>query len=211
MMSYIYDIFINLQARLYDFYEWNNTDEIIHVRKIPVFKIRSKQLLELKNNKVLISNNFLKKLFNRTEIFCDRSVRNMPYVCLLGDENEVVALEFDSSGRKCRSSRLLIDEELEVLEVVDNLNDDIISYEVLEKEHYSFFKTRKENKIYDYLLKQFIPNNYIKLKYLYFELFEKEEDNFERIVSDIKNELDNNWVNIYHKVYSFFRLSSQRK
>lgn len=210
-MSYIYDIFINFQNRLYDFYEWNNTDEIIHVRKIPVFKISSTSLLELKNSKVRFPSNILNKLYNRTEIFFDRSVRNMKYACLFGDENEVIALELDGEGNKCRSSRLLIDEELEVLEVVDNIDYDDIKYEILEEDNDLFFRTRKENKIYDYLLKQFTESNYTKLKYLYFELFEKEEDDFEKIIVDIKNELDNNWINTYKTAYSFFRLSSQRR
>ena len=210
-MSYIYDIFINLQVRLYDFYEWNNSDEIIHIRKIPVFKTHSEKLLELKNNRVKLSKNTLMKLSNRTEIFSNRGIKNMKYVSLFGDEHEIIALEFDEDGNKCRSSKLLLEEELDVLEVVENLEYDRVDYSVLENECFFSFKTRKENKIYDYIMKQFIKDNYTRLKYLYFELFGKEESNFKKIITDIKNELDNNWINTYKQAYSFLRLSSQRK
>lgn len=210
-MSYIYDIFVNFQSRLYDFYEWNNTDQIMHIRKIPIFKISSENLLKLKNNKVRLSFDTLNKLSNRTEFFSERGVKNIKYVSLFGDEHEIIALEFDDDGNKYRSSKLLLDEELEVLEVLDNLDYVNVEYKVLEKEDNISFKTRKENKIYDYILKQLTKDNYSKLKYLYFELFGKEEDNFKKIVADIKAELENNWANANKQAYSFFRLSSQRR
>ena len=34
-MTYIYDVTLNFNEILYDFFEWNNTDNLIHVRKIP--------------------------------------------------------------------------------------------------------------------------------------------------------------------------------
>ena len=33
-MNYIYDIYLNLNKNLYDFYEWNKSDNIIHIKKI---------------------------------------------------------------------------------------------------------------------------------------------------------------------------------
>ena len=35
-MNYIYDILINFNENLYDFYDWNLNDQIDHIRKIPV-------------------------------------------------------------------------------------------------------------------------------------------------------------------------------
>lgn len=210
-MNYIYDILINLQRRMYDFYEWNVSDDITHVRKTPIFKIKTSDFLDLKDNKVIVDLEMLKRISNRTEIFTNHNVKVMRYVALFSDEKDVIAIEFDDKGQKIRSSKLLVDEELEVLEVVDNIEVTEIKYEILEKESSNFFRTRKENKIYDYIIRQFTKENYTKLKYLYYDCFEKEEDNFEKIITDIKFELDNNWKNIYEQVYSFFKLSSQRQ
>ena len=210
-MNYIYDILINLQRKLYDFYEWNMSDEILHVRKIPVLKIRTKQLLDIKDNKIVIDSVLLKKIKNRTEIFTSHNVKVMQYVSLLSDGKDVIVLEFNEKGEKIRSSRLLVDEEIEVLEVVDNIELSDIDYNILECERHYCYRTRKENKIYDYIIKQLTKDNYIKLKYLYYDCFEKEEDDVEKIVKHIKYELDNNWKSIYEKVYNFFKLSSQRQ
>ena len=35
-MSYVYDILINLNKKFYDFYDWNNNDKILHVKKVLV-------------------------------------------------------------------------------------------------------------------------------------------------------------------------------
>lgn len=210
-MNYIYDILINLQRKLYDFYEWNVSDDITHIRKTPIFKIKTKQLLDLKNNKIVLDSALLKRISNRTEIFTNHNVKVMRYVSLFSDGKDVIVLEFDEKGEKIRSSKLLVDEEIEVLEVADNIDLNDISYEVLQPENNNYSRTRKENKIYDYIIRQLTRENYIKLKYLYYDCFEKEEDNIDKIIKDIKYELDNNWNNIYEQVYSFFKLSSQRQ
>ena len=49
-MNYIYDVVLNLQKEYYDFYEWNQNDNIFHMRKIPIIKINKKQLLEIKTH-----------------------------------------------------------------------------------------------------------------------------------------------------------------
>ena len=56
-MNYIYDIILNFQERIYDFYEWNKTDVITHIRKIPVFKISSKDLYNIGNVVTLSASN----------------------------------------------------------------------------------------------------------------------------------------------------------
>ena len=210
-MNYIYDILINLQRKLYDFYEWNVSDDITHIRKTPIFKIKTEQLLDLKDNKMILDSTLLKRINNRTEIFTNHNVKAMRYVSLFSDGNDVVVLEFNENGEKVRSSKLLIDEEIEVLEVVDNIDFSDINYEIIESEINNYSRTRQENKMYDYIIRQLTKDNYIKLKYLYYDCFEKEENDINKIIKDIKYELDNNWKNIYEQVYSFFKLSSQRQ
>lgn len=210
-MNYIYDILINLQRKLFDFYEWNVSDDITHVRKTPIFKIKTEQLLDLKNNKVVLDSALLKRINNRTEIFTNHNVKVMRYVCLFSDGNDVIVLEFDDKGEKVRSSKLLVDEEIEVLEVVDNIDLNDMNYKIIEPEINNYSRTRKESKMYDYIIGQLTKDNFVKLKYLYYDCFEKEEDDINKIIKEIKHELDNNWKNIYEQVYSFFKLSSQRR
>ena len=40
-MTYIYDVTLNFNEILYDFFEWNNSDTLTHIRKIPMFKVNN--------------------------------------------------------------------------------------------------------------------------------------------------------------------------
>lgn len=210
-MNYIYDILINLQKNLYDFYEWNLSDEIMHVRKIPLIKVSTSDLSQIKNNLIKLNEETLKSINNRTEVFTSHNVRIMKYLCLFSDDQDVLAVEFDKNGVKNRISKLLIDEELEVIEVSEHVNISNIKYEIKDKCTIENFKTRKELKIYDYIIKQLNRDNYERLKYLYFECFDKEETDYQTIIKDLKNLLNNDWKSIYEKVYKFFKLSSQKQ
>lgn len=210
-MNYIYDILINLQKNLYDFYEWNLSDDIMHVRKIPLIKINTNDLLKIKHNLIELKDESLKKISNRTEVFTSHNVRIIKFLCLFSDDKEVLAVEFDNNGLKSRVSKLLIDEELEVIEVCEHIDITNIKYEIKEKRIIENFKTRKELKIYDYIIRQLTEDNYEKLKYLYFDCFDKEETDYEVIISDIKRGLNNNWKSLYEKIYKFLRLSSQKQ
>lgn len=210
-MNYIYDILLNLQRRPYDFFEWNESDEIIHVRKIPFFKIETSDLYNIKNNQVKFDESFLKKIKNRCEFFTNRNVKVLKYVCLFSDSKQAIGIELNDKGEKIRSSKLLIDEEADVNEVSENIECSDINYIFNEIKQPLVFKTRRELKTYNYILRQFVNDNYVKLKYLYLECFDKEEEDFSKIVEDLINELNNNWNNVSKKIYDFLRLTSQRK
>lgn len=210
-MNYIYDILINLQKKLYDFYEWNLSDDIMHIRKIPLIKVKTEDLLNIKNNNIIMDDESLKKINNKCEIFTNHNVRIIKYLCLFSDDRDVLAVEFDKNGLKARISKLLIDEELEVLEVSEHCDLIDIKYTIRDKNDVENFKTRKEVKIYEYILKQLNKNNYEKLKYLYFECFDKQEEDYQNIIKELKKELNNNWKSIYEKIYSFLKLSSQKQ
>lgn len=210
-MNYIYDILLNLQKKAYDFFEWNESDEIIHVRKIPFFRISSEELYDIKNNQVKFDLMFLKKISNRCEVFTNRNIKILKYVCLFSDSKEVIGVQLNDKGERIKISKLLIDEELDVNEVCENIEYSKINFVVSKLKQELNFKTRKEMKVYDYLLKQFNNKNYNKLKYLYFEFFDTEEDDFSKIVEKLVDELNNNWSKVSKIMYNFFRLSSQRK
>ena len=44
-MNYIYDIVLNFNKEYYSFYEWNRKDNIINVKKIPLFLVDNECLL----------------------------------------------------------------------------------------------------------------------------------------------------------------------
>ena len=64
-MNYIYDILINFQPVLYDFYEWNLNDNIEHIRKVPMFRVTEKDLNEIRDYKIQLDRDILVKIYKK--------------------------------------------------------------------------------------------------------------------------------------------------
>ena len=62
-MNYIYDIYLNFNKTYYDFYEWNNNDKVMHIKKIPLFKVSTsnlkKMILKIKQIFIIVKKNYL--------------------------------------------------------------------------------------------------------------------------------------------------------
>ena len=62
-MINVYDILVNIidSERVYEFFEWNNKDDIEHIKKIPLVKVSSHFLDDCINNNITVDKSFLKK------------------------------------------------------------------------------------------------------------------------------------------------------
>ena len=191
-MNYIYDIYLNLNEVLFDFFDWNKNDKLSHIKKIPIFKI---------------NEDFLKKIiYNWTEVW--NSSETLSYCALFTDNNNVIAVEFNNGGISIKKSCLFVDEELEVLEIVDRLNEKDINISIIKKDNV-LFKTRaqiKEEKFIRHELDNIEDN---KLSYIYFECFGKHEKSKKRILDKLNNISKNSKV--YKNLYDILKLTSQAK
>ena len=169
-MNYIYDLLLNFNEKIYEFYDWNKTDKIIHIKKIPIFKISSSKMNIIKNNKICFEDSFLEKIYRKTEEFMNRKNKYIDYACLFTDGVEVIGINVN---KKTTYSKLLIDEESEVINMSLHMTEKNIEIKILENKKIELFKTRKEieqinetKNIFNKILKE---NNDEKLKYLYYE------------------------------------------
>lgn len=211
-MNYIYDILVNLKDKLYDFYDWNKNDDIAHIRKIPLFRISDKMYKDILFNKIKVDKEFLDKILNRTEEFSAKKVNYMKYVCLVSNKLESLCIKFNDEGILIQKSKLIIDENEEVMEVSEKLDEEVIDYIVVKKENQEFLKTRKELQIEKYIYEELSnTNNLDKLEYLFYECYNEKETDKNKITKKIKESLCNDWDNISYKIYDFFKLSSIKK
>ena len=68
-MNYVFDVCLNFSRELFDFYEWNNEDEVLYFLKIPVFKIEEELIDDFIKNDIKVENVFLKKIYNKSQIY----------------------------------------------------------------------------------------------------------------------------------------------
>ena len=57
-MNYIYDILLNFNKYLIEYFEWKDTDDIKYVKKIMLFKIDQKTIKDIIENIVILDNKF---------------------------------------------------------------------------------------------------------------------------------------------------------
>lgn len=207
-MNYIYDILLNFKDEFYDFYDWNNNDNIQHIRKIPIFKIESDDLINIKNNKIKLDISFLEKIENKTELFTNKGVKRIRYSCLFSDGESVIGINY--INKKLKISSLLIDEEMDALEDIISMDNEEIRYKIEKINNSNELKTRKQLEIENYLKKELfkIKDDLEKLEYLYYECFNEKEHNKDKIMIKFNKFNDENVIN---KLYDFFKIIKVHK
>lgn len=202
-MNYIYDIYLNFNKDLYDFFDWNKNDKITHIKTIPIFKISEDDLKIIIRNKIKIEEKFFGSIYNKTIVW--NKSDKYKSCALFCDENNIIALEFDKNGNSINKSTLLIYEELEILETIYKLKVKNIEFKILNKDKL-LLKTRKQ--IHDEIfIKNELKNiNEQKLKYIFFECFNKHEKNKKTIINKLLNLYNNSKA--YKNLYNILKITS---
>lgn len=189
-MNYIYDIFLNFNTELYDFFDWNSNDNMIHIKKIPIYRVSTKVLNDMRLRQIKIEKNRLEEIENKTELFSRLKNTSLKYAALFTDTEDVLALTFDRQGNSVQRSKLLIDEDIEVLECSSRYKLVNIRYTSKKALHINGLETRRQRNvdqtIFKELSKLYKSKNYETLEYLYYELFNQKERNINIIYSKLK-------------------------
>lgn len=191
-MNYVFDVCLNFNKELYNFYEWNNEDEILYFLKIPVFKIEEEIINDFIKNDIRVDILFLNKIYNKSQIYFKKSNKINEYSCILTTDKQSVGLNFDKNGYVIGKSYLSLEEENEVTEFSKFIKYSLINYKIIKqnsvRENYLTRKEKEDIKIIKNYLNIFEKdgkNN--ELKYLYYEVFNTNENDYKKI----KNKLDN--------------------
>lgn len=81
-MNYIYDIVLNFNKELYEFFEWKDDDNLINIRKIPLIKINDDDFVSLLYNKIKIEKLVL-DTFKKSFRYILKKLMEMLYALLL--------------------------------------------------------------------------------------------------------------------------------
>lgn len=213
-MTYVYDLILNFNPELYEFYEWNSEDVIYHIKRINLIKIDSVSYNEILSNKVKLNDEFLLSVFNKCEYYENRTINFLSYAILLTDTYRVMAIMLDNNGNIIKYSSLLLDEEEDVLDISDRLATLKLNYQIIDKKDINNSLTRFENHILKYIKKDLIISyqnkDISKLKYLYYEYFNKQCEKIDEIYNSLIKEL-NNYNEKHDNLYKLIKLSYMRK
>lgn len=193
-MKKTYDILVNYQKIAYEFYDWNKTDDVKHIKVIPTFKVSDKCLQDFYNYDLMVDRTFLDMIKDKTEIFIKGLTVKEPYACVLFSSYSALSFKFDKQGNVIGKSNLLFDEADDIITTFYSLEETKINYKVTNMEKLNCFYTRYESKMIDDLinyLKQIQKNsNDYETKYIYFECFNKEIDSSKKAYEKLFNSVN---------------------
>ena len=206
-MKYIYDIVLNFQEILYDFFEWNQNDEIMHIKKIPIIEINSKDFNKAINNNVKIG----KKLFNlikeKTEIYGKKEKLS---TILLKNNTNVIALKINTLGITTHISSLNVEDELDISELKFKKNTNFIYKTVSKRKKINTTRLEYKNQLsVEKIMNSLkIKEDEEKIKYIYLEYFGKKEKNTSKALLDLKNKIK--YENFNKELQIFFKLTTNK-
>ena len=206
-MHYYYDLLVNLDTELWEFYEWENEDHLVPIKKIPLIRVLESDIRNFMKYEVTMDPEWISALAEKT-IFKNASDKTN---CLLfsSTKNSIV-LEFDSYGNVVSRSKLLIEDENNCNEVSCNLKETEVPYKVHERlELRSLLRQQmKEKHLLEIELKTLKEsNNVAKCSYLYYEWFGILESDMEKMIQDFKKDLEKGNLKKLHKIVKIIRLS----
>lgn len=187
-MDYIYDIVLNFQNEYYDFYEWQPSDKIINVKRLPIYKIKNIDYLNIKNNKVTIERNTLPK---QNKLF------------LITSGIEVMGILIDNNGRVIKKSSLIFEESDDILTDIDEIKLINIKYKIDAQEPINLasrISKEKSTYIEKYLHKLDKVKDEYFLKYLYYDIYNIEEDDINIIYNKLVELSKNDVFKMYDSI-----------
>ena len=207
-MNYIYDIILNFNEEFYDFYEWNNNDNVINVRKIPVLKVDENTYVSLRNNKIQVSMETIDSLKKNFSLYNEKIEGNI--ICLVTNGMSAFGVMFNNNGYLIKRSSMLFDEEEEVIDESENIKEvkiEFIKNEKQKSNNISRIVKEKQKFIKDYISSL---DDELTLKYIYYDYFEKEEDK-NNIKEILLSEINNKWNSKLSKLYDLTKLLNKVK
>lgn len=180
-MKFIYDIYLNFNDYPINYYEWEKSDTLERVLKIPIIKVDDIAPFILYNVKV-------------------KDLKDKVILC---DGINAIALEIIDE-KVPYVSFLTYDDELCVCELIRELPREKITYQLLEKRDIPT-SLRSDLLMQHIMLSKidFIDSD--ELKYIYYEITNKDSSNIDKmrgfLKGDIKNNFNQKYVNLYEKIY----------
>ncbi len=203
-MTYIYDIALNFQDNYYQFFEWNKHDKIKNIKKIPLYHIKDEDMLTIKNNKVKLDKSTMQK-------FKEKNMQFKKNTILVSNSLLTMGLLLDQEGNVTKKSSLIYEEEEEANVVASNLPLTKITYQEIipiKVEDKLRIEIEKKESLIQYLEE---TRDEVLLKYLYYEYFNKENNNIEQIKEILLSEIKKKWTKKQNDLYHLVLLINQNK
>ena len=216
-MIYIYDILVNFcdNDLLYDFYEWDSSDNVENIKRIKMIHISKDNYQNLLDYNCILDVDLLTKIYRTCEVYKSKKIKVLDYCMLVSDGFRVMAIELDKNGNIIYKSKLLLDEEDEIAMLANNLEITNINYQKKNRVLNNRFFTRKElivrNYLYNEIVDSYNKKKYDKLRFLYQEYFDKDCLSYADMKDDLLNTINDSIDDKHKELFELLKLSTKKK
>lgn len=193
-MTFIYDIILNFTNNYYyDFYEWNKKDNLINVKKIPLIRVSKKTLNDFIKYKIKVDKELLKIIYDKS-IYLKKDKNKYNYSTIFSNGEKSIGIVFNEDGIVMFKSALFLDEEDDANKLSLKQKEMHIKYKKYEKNYNKMLRSELEKKQIIIKELKMIYNNkeYDRLKYIYYEIFNKTSNEIDVIYKVLINNIDSN-------------------
>ena len=188
----INDITLNFLDNYFPFYEWLESDDIKSYKKCYVYKVETNVINDIIQNEIMVLENLPK---------------NMPII--FTDEYSFVGVDFIDNKSVYKSS-IPLNEEEKIIRLVKYLDNYKLKYKIISNN-----KIKNDLRCEKYIksiisqeIKSLIEsNNLEKIKFLYYEWFNKEENDINKIVKNINKKLENSITQNEKRIFNLIKAS----
>ena len=212
-MNYYYDIILNFNKEgkpYYSFYEWEKDDDLVKIKKIPIFRIEEKTLSNLFGYEGKLASDWVSNLKDKTTLKIGDKIKTISYACIFTDTKSCIALKFLQDGTITSKSSLLLEDELNLLEIGYSLKKEKIVFTKNDKS--KLRNNLRQEELIKQVIKQELEKAYKekndnKLIYYHLEWFNSLNKDIEKIYYKMQDELKHELTENVLKIYYMVRLS----
>lgn len=210
-MHYYYDVLANLDTTLWEFYEWEQTDPIISIKKLPLVRVSENDIITFMKYQVVFDKEWISKYLDKTIV---TNGKEKLHCILFSSCKNSVLMEFDELGHVLSRSRLLMEDENNCNEICLNLKKSEVPYKIdvklaLKNELRQAIKEKHFIEIELNTLKE--SKNQKKCSYLYYEWFSEFQDDLEKMLLRMQEELKKEYTMKIHEIALLIKMSYKER
>lgn len=208
-MNYYYDLVLNFDFdHLWHFYEWEKNDLLTYVKKIPLFRVDFDTMKDFLMYHIKMPSDFVSEIAHKTVVA--NQDETLEYAFLMSDAKNSLAVLLNEEGIVIALSSVLIRDDNNINEFMYTLREKNLSYERLNKREIKH-ELRQKEKLSQVIQVELATlreeKNINKLKYLYYEWFGHDEEDFTKMYEEMQMALKNTDLETLEKISYFIRLS----
>lgn len=205
-MLYYYDLLVNLDDELWDYYEWEKTDSLTLFKKVPFIRINELAIKDFLEYQIFLDKEWIKPYLNKAILKDNKRLSGI----LFSGLKEAIFLEFNEEGKVLAKSKVLMEDWNNIYEVVGEKECRDVLYEKKEKLplRKEFRQALKEKHFLEVEINSLEDNqNKSKCAYIYYEFFKEATDDFPYMIKRLREEIAKPYTLKMHEVFLLIKMT----